>query len=97
MTVQIVRKPPTNKAYNERLKITLAGNHTMRQKTCMMLQAKSYLLHEGLGFAGPTDIYIPLIDQFGYPLTTFSNGNLIANYNLIIDLPYPCAADEHGV
>ena len=97
MTVTIVRKPPTSKGYNERLKITLVGNHTMKQKTCMLLQAKFYLEHEqGLGFAGPTDVYIPLIDQFGHPLTRFSNGNLIADYNLVIASPYHCAADEHG-
>ena len=46
---------------------------------------------------GPTDVYIPLIDQFGHPLTTFRNGNLIADYSLVIDSPYHCAADELGV
>ena len=96
MTVQIVRKPPTSKAFNERLKITLAGNHTFKQKTCMLLQVKFWLQHEqGLGFAGPTDVYIPLIDQFGHPLTHFANGNLIADYNLLIDSPYHCAADDY--
>ena len=97
MTVQIVRKPPTNKAFNERLKITLAGNHTLKQKTCMLLQAKYHLQHEeNIGFAGPTDVYIALIDQYGHPLTHFFNGNAIGDYSIVIDHPYHCAADEHG-
>ena len=95
--IQLVRKPPTNKAYNDRLKITLAGNHTIKQKTCMLLQAKFWLQHEQrIGNAGTIDAYIPLIDPDGYPLTHFTNGNLIADYNLVIVSPYHCAADEHG-
>lgn len=30
MTLQLIRKPPTNKSFNERLKITLLGNHTLK-------------------------------------------------------------------
>ena len=97
MTVKMQRKPPIGNVRNDRLKITLAGNHTLKQKTCMLLQAKYYLQHEqNIGFAGPTDVYIALIDQFGHPLTHFFNGNAIGDYNILIDSPYHCAADDHG-
>ncbi len=97
MSVQIVRKPPIGNAKTDRLKITLAGNHTLKQKTCMLLQAKYYLQHEqNIDFAGPTDVYISLIDQFGHPLTHFFNGNAIGDWTIVIDHPYHCAADEHG-
>ena len=96
MTLQLVRKPPTNKAFNERLKITMLGNHTLKQKTCMLLQAKYYLQHEQrIDFAGPTDVYVALIDQYGHPLTHFFNGNAIADYNIVIESPYHCAADSY--
>jgi hypothetical protein len=96
MTLQMVRKPPTNKAFNERLKITLAGNHTLKQKTCMLMQAKFFLEHEhGIGFAGATDVYIALIDEHGHPLTCFGNRQLVADWSLLIDSPYHCAADSY--
>ena len=96
MTLQMVRKPPTNKTPNERLKITLTGNHTLKQKTCMLLQAKFYLEHEhGIGFAGATDVYVALIDQYGHPLTYFPNRDAIADWSLIINSPYHCAADDY--
>ena len=97
--IRVVRKPPSlTKAFNERLKISLAGNHTFKQKTCMCMQAIYHLDHEhGFRFAGPTDVYIGLIDQDGHPLTRFANGNLIADYSIVIDSPYHCAADEHGI
>jgi hypothetical protein len=31
MTIQLVRKPPIGKMNSERLKIVLAGSHTMKQ------------------------------------------------------------------
>jgi hypothetical protein len=97
MTVRILRKPPIGNAKSDRLKITLAGNHTLKQKTCMLLQAKYYLQHEErIRFAGPTDVYISLIDEHGHPLTHFFNGNAIGDWSLVIDHPYHCAADEHG-
>lgn len=97
MTVRILRKPPIGNAKSDRLKITLAGNHTLKQKTCMLLQAKYYLQHEErIRFAGPTDVYISLIDEHGHPLTHFFNGNSIGDWSLVIDHPYHCAADEHG-
>jgi hypothetical protein len=96
MTLQLVRKPPFGNVRTDRLKITLDGNHTIKQKIGMLLQAK-FDLHEGYGidFAGPTDIYILLIDPNGYPLTHFSDGRPICDYNGIIKSPYHCAADSY--
>jgi hypothetical protein len=96
MTIQIVRKPPIGKIKTDRLKVTLKGNHTLKQKLCMSMQAIHHLKLEGFVNAGPMDMWIPLIDPFGYELTHFSNGNLIADYHIIVESPYHCAADEHG-
>ena len=97
MTLQLVRKPPVGNSKSERLKITLCGNHTTKQKACMLLQAKYFLQHDhGLEFAGPTDIYMPLIDRDGHPLTHFADGRLIVDFNILIESPYHCAADDHG-
>jgi hypothetical protein len=96
MTILLVRKPPASKAFSDRLKVTLAGNHTMKQKACMLLQVKFWLQEEQrIGNAGTIDAYIPLIDPDGHPLTHFANGNPIADYNILIQSPYHCAADEH--
>jgi len=96
MPLQLVRKPPIGNARSDRLKITLAGNHTLKQKTCMLLQVKFWLRHEeGIDNAGPTDVYLSLLDPNGYPLTYFRDGKAIADYNLVIESPYHCAADEY--
>ena len=96
MSLQMVRKPPTNKSFNQRLKITLPGNHTLKQKTCMLLQAKFWLEHEhGIAFAGSCDFYVALIDQYGHPLAYFANREPIADWSLVINSPYHCAADEY--
>jgi hypothetical protein len=96
MTIQLVRKPPIGNAKSDRLKITLTGSHTLKQKACMLMQAKYFLQHEQrIDFASATDIYMGLIDQDGHPLTHFANGNLIADYSLIIESPYHCAADSY--
>lgn len=96
MTHRLVRKPPIGNVKSDRLKITLAGNHTLKQKAGMLLEAKFYLQHEeNIEFAGPTDVYIALIDQWGHPLTNFFNGNAISDYNLLIESPYHCAADSY--
>ena len=98
MTIRMLRKPPIGNLKSDRLKITLAGNHTLKQKTCMLLLARYYLQHEqNIGFAGPTDVYLALVDEFGHPLTHFRNGNTISDWNMIVDHPYHCAADEHGL
>src|ERR1035438_7766168 len=64
MTVRILRKPPVGNVKTDRLKITLAGNHTLKQKTCMLLQAKYYLQHEQniefVGGAGELDVLFML-------------------------------------
>jgi hypothetical protein len=96
MTLQMVKKPPTKTGFNERLKISLLGNHTFKQKAAMLLEAKFWLEHEhGIGNAGLTHVYIPLIDVHGYPLTHFANGDPIADWDLVINSPYHCAADDH--
>ena len=96
MTLQLVRKPPIGNTRNDRLKITLAGNHTLKQKTCMLLQVKFWLIHEeGIGNAGPSDVYLSLLDPNGYPLTAFRDGKAFSDYNLVIESPYHCAADEY--
>ena len=98
MTVQLVRKPPIGNAKTDRLKITLAGHHTIKQKMCMALQAKYWLQHEqNIGYAGITDLYMPLIDQWGHPLTFFPDGSEIGDYNLLIESPYHCAADSYDL
>jgi len=96
MTIQLVRKPPIGNIKSERLKITLDGRHTMKQKACMLMQAKFWLHQEhGIDNAGPTDVWISLLDPAGYPLTTFRNDLSVADYNLVIDSPYHCAADSY--
>jgi hypothetical protein len=97
MTIQLVRKPPIGHAKTERLLITFAGNHTLKQKAAMLLQAKYWLEHEqNVGHAGLSSLYLQLVDQWGHPLTHFADGTEIANYNLVIDSPYHCAADHYG-
>jgi hypothetical protein len=96
MPLQLVRKPPIGNARNDRLKITLAGNHTLKQKTSMLLQVKFWLHHEqGIDNAGPSDLYLSLLDPNGYPLTTFRDGQAMSDYSLVIESPYPCAADDY--
>lgn len=96
MTVRMIRKPPLNKTQTERLKIMLMGNHTFKQKVSMLMQAKFHLQHEhGLAFAGPTDVYVPIIDQNGHPLTHFADGSLIVDFNIVIESDYHCAAEDY--
>ena len=96
MTIVLVRKPPIGKMNSERLKIVLAGSHTMKQKACMLMQVKFWLHQEhGIDNAGPTDVYLSLLDPAGYPLTMFRNDLSVADYNLVIDSPYHCAADSY--
>jgi hypothetical protein len=98
MTIQLVRKPPIGRVKSERLKITLDGQHTLKQKACMLMQVKFWLHHEhGIDHAGPTDLYLSLIDANGYPLTSFRNDVAIADYSLVIDSPYHCAADHYNL
>ena len=97
MSIFLVKNPPTHKGFNKRLKISLLGNHTMKQKAAMILEAKFWLEHErGIRFAGPSDFYIDLIDEWGHPLTHFANQDLIAAWHMQIKSPYHCAADQHG-
>jgi hypothetical protein len=96
MTIQLVRKPAIGNIRSERLNILLDGRHTLKQKTCMLMQVKFWLHQEhGIDYAGPTNVYLSLIDPNGYPLTSFRNDLSVADYNLVIDSPYHCAADSY--
>jgi hypothetical protein len=96
MTVRLVRKPPVGNTRSDRFKVTLDGSHTMKQKAAMLMLVKFWLHDEqGIDNAGPTDVYLSLIDPNGYPLTTFRDGQTITDYNLVIESPYHCAADEY--
>jgi hypothetical protein len=96
LDLELVRKPPIGLTRSDRLKITLEGRHTMKQKAAMFMQVKFWLHNEhGVDDAGLSDFYIALLDPNGYPLTTFRDGRTIADYNLVIRSPYHCAADEY--
>jgi hypothetical protein len=96
MPLHLVRKPPIGNTRSDRLKITLDGRHTMKEKACMLMQVKSWLLHEqGIDTVGPSDFYISLLDPNGYPLTTLRDGRAVADYILVIQSPYRSAADEY--
>ncbi len=95
MTARLVRKPPGKTAFTDRMRITLEGNHTAKQKVSMLLQAKFLLQHDhGITFFGPSDFYAAIVDAHGYPLTNFPDGRPIADFYVVIDSPYPCAADD---
>ncbi len=93
MTIQLIRKPPVGKKFDS-LRIVLEGNHTLKQKVSMLLQAKFMLEHDhNVHFAGMTNLYMPLVDKWGHPLTHFPDGTEIAEHILNINSPYHCAAD----
>src|SRR5690348_13619865 len=97
MTIQLVRKPPVGKKF-ESLRIVLDGNHTLKQKVSMLLQAKFALEHDyNVHFAGTTNLYMPLVDQWGHPLTHFPDGTEIADHILNVKSPYHCAADTYDL
>jgi hypothetical protein len=94
--IDLVPKPPIGNTRSERLKITLAGNHTMRQKACMFMQVKFWLLHEqGIPNAGAIDFYIPLFDPEGRAVTILRNGQAVSGYDVRMNDPYHSAADEY--
>jgi hypothetical protein len=96
MTIEIVRKPPVGKKFDS-LRVLLDGNHTLKQKLCMFSQLKYLLQNEpyNVHFAGPTHVYVPLIDQWGHPLTHFPDGREISECIAKTDSPYHCAADHY--
>jgi hypothetical protein len=95
MTIQLIRKPPVDKKFDS-LRVVLEGNHTLKQKIAMMLEAKFMLEHDqNIHFAGNVNLYINLVDQWGHPLTHFPNGDKISDYILEIKSPYHCAADHY--
>ena len=68
MTIEIVRKPPTNKNFYERFTVELPGVHSIEDKICMARQCKYHLLfNEGIPAAGLTHLYIELLDCDGHP------------------------------
>jgi hypothetical protein len=93
--LKLVRKPPIGNPRSDRFKVTLDGVHTTKQKISMLLQAKFFLHEQGIDNVGITDVYFPLIDSNGHPLTNFRDGSTIADYSLFIESPYHCAADEY--
>ena len=96
MPLQLVRIPPVGNVRSDRLKITLDGRHTLKQKACMLMQVKFWLQHEqGIDNAGPSDLYLSLLDPNGYPLTKFRDGQAMSDYSLVIESPYHCAADDY--
>jgi hypothetical protein len=96
MTIHLVKKPPTNRSFNERFLIKAPGNHTLKQKIAMFLDGKFLLEHEhGIRYAGQTDFYVSLVDQWGHPLTHFANGDAIADWSMIVNSAYHCAADSY--
>jgi hypothetical protein len=95
MPLKLVRKPPIGNVRSDRFKVTLDGSHTTKQKIAMLLQAKFFLHEQGIDNVGVTDVYFPLIDSHGHPLTNFRDGRTISDYNLVINGPYHCAADEY--
>jgi hypothetical protein len=96
MSFEILPKPPVGNTKTERLKITLEGNHTLKQKISMLLEIKFWLNEKhGISFAGPSDVYVALIDQYGHPLSHFANHEAIGNLWVRSRSPYHCAADEY--
>ena len=93
MTIQLVRKPPVGKKFDS-LRIVMEGNHTLDEKVCEFRQALTWLQeHHNIGHAGLSNLYMPLVDRFGYPLTHFPDGTEIVDHILTVKSPYSCAAD----
>jgi hypothetical protein len=96
MPLRLVKKQTIGNSRSENFRVTLEGSHTTKQKISMLLQAKYFLHEQGIDHVGMTNVYFPLIDSNGYPLTNFRDGRSISDYNqLIVESPYHCAADEY--
>jgi hypothetical protein len=96
LDLDFVRKPPIGNPRSDRLKITLDGRHTMKQKAAMFMQVKFWLHQEhGVDNAGTSDFYVALLDPNGYPLTALRDGRCFSDFDLVIRSPYHCAADEY--
>ena len=94
--VHVVRKPASIKAATERLKISLPGHHTIKQKFCMVLQAMHHIQNEiGFSHCLQIDIYVSPADQHQRPYTHFPDGTPIHKDTIVIEGPYSSAADEH--
>jgi hypothetical protein len=93
MKIQLMKKPPIGKKFDS-LRIVLEGNHTLDGKLCEFRQALTFL-HEyhNIGNAGSINVYAPLVDAWGHPLTRFPDGTEIVDHILTVKSPYSCAAD----
>ena len=94
MTIEMVTETPIGKKFDS-LRVVMEGNHTIKQKLCMFSQLKFLLEHEpyNVHFSGPINLYVPLVDQWGNPLSHFPDGREIARCRAKIKSPYHCAAD----
>ena len=93
MMIQLVRKPPVGKKFDS-LRVVLEGNHTLDEKLCEFRQALAFLQeHHNIANAGASNLYMPLVDQWGHPLTRFPDGTEIVDHILTVKSPYSCAAD----
>jgi len=90
MPLQLVRKPPIGNTRNDRLNITLDGRHTMKEKACMLMQVKSWLLHEQASTLSSQRFLYFLLDPT-LSLTTLRDGRAVADYVLVIQNPYRSA------
>lgn len=98
MTGRLVKEPPTDKVYVKRFKIELPGFQPIKHKIEQGMLGKYYLMHEqGIYHAGLTHIYMELLDPDGHPLEYFRDGRKIGADRLVIDAPYPCAADHYQI
>ena len=91
MTLRMVRKPPVGNVRSDRLKVTLAGSHTMKQKACMLMQVKFWLHQEhGIDNAGPTDVYLSLLYlfTFGSVIGFTAYGWLLRNARPVVATSY---------
>jgi hypothetical protein len=95
MPWELERKPHIGSTRSDRFKVTLLGNHSMKQKIAMLTLAKFYLHEQGIDNATISDAYFGPIDAAGYPITHFRDGTPVADYQLVIRSPYHCAADEY--
>lgn len=95
MTHEYEKKPVFGQKLDS-LHIVLEGNHTLKQKIAMLLEAKFSLEHDhNVHFASFTNIYMPLVDQWGHALTHFPNGEKISGTRLKIRSAYHSAADHY--
>jgi hypothetical protein len=76
--------------------LVFPGEHTLEEIILMGMRGISILEHDyGIYRARNCTLYVAPIDEHGDNLTVLPNGLLIAKHRLIINSPYPCAADHY--